>query len=239
MAVKGSWPATAAPATERRSWPASSIFPRRFRRWRQRRRVSPAWTAVVALVLFVVALPIATVLLLAINPCRQHLAASRLDRAAGSLLRTLLLSGGVAALTFTIGTARRGSSPCTASRAAACSTACWCCRWRCRPTSSPTATWSCSTSPGPCSGRCARCSAGTRCKDYWFPEVRTLARRHAGAVGRALPLCLPLGARELRAAVGVRAGGGAHAGAHARPAPSGRWRCRWRDRRSRPASRWR
>ena len=26
----------------------------------------------------------------------------------------------------------------------------------------------------PCSARCAPCSAGTRCRDYWFPEVRTL-----------------------------------------------------------------
>ncbi len=38
-------------------------------------------------------------------------------------------------------------------------------------------------------------------------------RRHHRPVGRALPLRLPDGARELRAAVGVRAGGGAHTGA--------------------------
>ena len=49
-------------------------------------------------------------------------------------------------------------------------------------------------------------------KDYWFPEVRTLAGRHPRPVGRALSLCLSLGASELRAAVDLRAGGGAHAG---------------------------
>ena len=38
-------------------------------------------------------------------------------------------------------------------------------------------------------------------------------RCHPGAVGRALPLRVPVGARELRAAVDLRARGGAHAGA--------------------------
>jgi iron(III) transport system permease protein len=72
--------------------------------WRQKRRVSPIWTAVVALVLLVVALPIATVLLLALTPAENiwpHLVSTVLP---GSLSRTLLLSGGVAVLTFAVGT---------------------------------------------------------------------------------------------------------------------------------------
>ena len=72
--------------------------------WRQRQRVSPAWTGVVAIVLSVVALPIVTVLLLAINPSDNiwpHLVSTVLP---GSLWRTLLLSTGVAAVTLAVGT---------------------------------------------------------------------------------------------------------------------------------------
>ncbi|MEO8419618.1 MAG: iron ABC transporter permease [Hyphomicrobium sp.] len=73
--------------------------------WRQRQRVSPAWTAVVAVVVAIVALPVATVLLLAINPSDNiwpHLVSTVLP---GSLWRTVLLSAGVAAVTFSVGTA--------------------------------------------------------------------------------------------------------------------------------------
>jgi iron(III) transport system permease protein len=73
--------------------------------WRQRQRVSPAWTAGVAIIVSVVALPVATVLLLAINPADNiwpHLVSTVLP---GSLWRTLLLSAGVAAVTFAVGTA--------------------------------------------------------------------------------------------------------------------------------------
>ena len=72
---------------------------------RRRLGAAPAWTAVVALVLFIVVLPIATVLLLALNPADNiwpHLVSTVLP---GSLARTLLMSGGVAAVTFAIGTA--------------------------------------------------------------------------------------------------------------------------------------
>jgi len=67
--------------------------------------VSPAWTAVVTLILAVVALPIATVVLLALTPADNiwpHLVSTVLP---GSLLRTVLLSGGVGLLTFCVGTA--------------------------------------------------------------------------------------------------------------------------------------
>jgi iron(III) transport system permease protein len=73
--------------------------------WRQRQLVSPGWTAIVAIIASVVALPIATVLLLAINPADNiwpHLVSTVLP---GSLWRTLLLSAGVATVTFAVGTA--------------------------------------------------------------------------------------------------------------------------------------
>ena len=70
------------------------------------------------------------------------------------------------------------------------------------------------------------------------PRRAQHGRRHPGAVGGALSLRLSLGAGELRAAVGVRAGGGAHAWAAPRPACCGRWRCPWRGRRWRAAWRW-
>ncbi|KAB2941629.1 MAG: iron ABC transporter permease [Hyphomicrobium sp.] len=76
-----------------------------FKAHRRTRRVSPAWTAIVAAILLVVALPIATVLLLALSPSDNiwpHLASTVLP---GSLARTLLLSSGVGLLTFAVGTA--------------------------------------------------------------------------------------------------------------------------------------
>ena len=52
------------------------------------------------------------------------------------------------------------------------------------------------------------------------PRRPLARRRRVRALGRALPVCLSLGAGELRAAVGVRARGGAHARAARRSAPS-------------------
>lgn len=72
--------------------------------WRQKRRSSPAWTVAVALILLVVALPVVTVVLLALTPADNiwpHLVATVLP---GSLARTLLLAGGVGVLTFVVGT---------------------------------------------------------------------------------------------------------------------------------------
>jgi iron(III) transport system permease protein len=73
--------------------------------WRRRRRTSPAWTAVVALILGVVALPVVTVLALALSPSDNiwpHLVRTVLP---GSLMRTLLLAAGAGTLCFAIGTA--------------------------------------------------------------------------------------------------------------------------------------
>ena len=72
---------------------------------RHTRAVSPAWTAIVAAILAAVALPIATVVWLALNPADNiwpHLVSTVLP---GSVARTLLLSGGVATLAFFVGTA--------------------------------------------------------------------------------------------------------------------------------------
>ncbi|MFA5900604.1 MAG: ABC transporter permease subunit, partial [Hyphomicrobium sp.] len=79
-------------------------MPATLKLWHQRRRVSPAWTALVAVVLFVVALPICTVVLLALTPADNiwpHLVATVLP---GSVLRTVQLSAGVGIVTFAVGT---------------------------------------------------------------------------------------------------------------------------------------
>ncbi len=74
--------------------------------WRAHRQgVSPAWTLITAVIVLVGALPIATVIVLALSPGDNiwpHLASTVLP---GSLARTLLLSGGVAVVTFVVGTA--------------------------------------------------------------------------------------------------------------------------------------
>jgi len=73
--------------------------------WRRKRRASPAWTAIVALILATVALPIVTVLLLALAPADNiwpHLVRTVLP---GSLFRTVLLAAGAGTLAFGVGTA--------------------------------------------------------------------------------------------------------------------------------------
>ena len=90
--------------------------------------------------------------------------------------------------------------------------------------------------------RSARAAGGVRLahgQGLLVPRGALAHRRRAHPVGRALPLRVPLGARELRAAVGLRARGGAHAGAHLRRHLLVGRACRWRGRRSRPAWRWR
>ena len=92
------------------AWLADAItgfanLPAAVKAWRRRRRVSPAWTIIVAVVSLIVALPIATVVLLALTPTDNiwpHLASTVLP---GSLTRTLLLSGGVSVVAFSVGTA--------------------------------------------------------------------------------------------------------------------------------------
>lgn len=72
--------------------------------WRRRRSTSPAWTVGVALILTVIALPIVSVLLLALAPADNiwpHLVETVLP---GSLMRTLLLAAGAGTLAFLVGT---------------------------------------------------------------------------------------------------------------------------------------
>ena len=107
MSVRGPEPISPAPPPPRLSEALAGIFnlPSALSSWHRKRHVSPPWTAIAALVLLVVALPIVTVLLLALNPADNiwpHLVSTVLP---GSLWRTLLLSGGVAVLTFAVGTA--------------------------------------------------------------------------------------------------------------------------------------
>lgn len=82
-----------------------SRLPHAIGAWRQKRRASPAWTVIVALILAVVTLPVATLLALALTPADNiwpHLVRTVLP---GSLARTILLAGGVAAIAFAVGTA--------------------------------------------------------------------------------------------------------------------------------------
>ncbi len=79
-------------------------LPQALRTWRGRRRASPAWTLVVALILAVVALPVITVVHLALAPTDNiwpHLVRTVLP---GSLMRTLLLAAGAGTLCFAVGT---------------------------------------------------------------------------------------------------------------------------------------
>jgi iron(III) transport system permease protein len=79
--------------------------PRSISAWRAKRRSSPVWTAAVALVLAVLALPLVTVGLLALTPSENiwpHLLRTVLPR---TLLDTLLVMAGVGLVTLTVGTA--------------------------------------------------------------------------------------------------------------------------------------
>ncbi len=76
----------------------------RLETWRARRRSSPAWTAIVAVILAVMLLPIVTVLVLALSPTESiwpHLLRTVLPAA---LIDTVLLLTGVGFLTLALGT---------------------------------------------------------------------------------------------------------------------------------------
>src|SRR5687767_419413 len=106
MIVQGPEPASAGlPRLRDRLYGILGRATASFTAHRQTRAVSPAWTVVVAAILAAVALPIATVVWLALNPADNiwpHLVSTVLP---GSVARTLLLSGGVATLAFFVGTA--------------------------------------------------------------------------------------------------------------------------------------
>lgn len=82
-----------------------SRIPHAFAAWRQKQRALPAWTAFVAVILAVVALPVITIFVLALTPEENiwpHLLRTVLP---GAVLRTVLLAGGVAVIAFAVGTA--------------------------------------------------------------------------------------------------------------------------------------
>lgn len=84
---------------------SASTLSERVAAWRGRRRSSPGWTLVVAAIVAVMALPIATVLMLALAPADNiwpHLVATVLPQ---SLVDTVLLMAGVGVLTLVTGTA--------------------------------------------------------------------------------------------------------------------------------------
>ena len=102
MAVRGAqlgFPCSTAPTLERCPRGHSRSSSQQSRAWRQKRRASPAWTAIGCLILRVVALPDVTVLLLALAPPTTS-GRTCLRRAAGLPARTLLLLAGVGALTL-------------------------------------------------------------------------------------------------------------------------------------------
>ncbi|MGB3718121.1 MAG: iron ABC transporter permease [Proteobacteria bacterium] len=79
--------------------------PRAIASWRARQRVSPSWTALVALILALMMLPVITISVLALAPTENiwpHLASTVLPR---SVKETVLLMLGVGVLTLVIGTA--------------------------------------------------------------------------------------------------------------------------------------
>ncbi len=77
---------------------------RRLADWRARRRASPGWTIVVAVIVAVVLLPVASVIVLAMRPSGgawSHLVTTVLPDA---LMQTLLLMAGVGVTTLVVGT---------------------------------------------------------------------------------------------------------------------------------------
>ncbi len=82
-----------------------SALPHRLGRWRARRRSSPAWTAAVATILAVMALPLLTIAWVAFHPAENiwpHLLSTVLP---GAVRDTVLVMIAVGALTLTFGTA--------------------------------------------------------------------------------------------------------------------------------------
>src|SRR5262245_24844776 len=81
-----------------------SATPERIASWRARRSSSPAWTGSVGLILVIMAVPVAAVIYLALNPADNawpHLLRTVLPEA---LAQTIWVAGGTAVLTLTIGT---------------------------------------------------------------------------------------------------------------------------------------
>lgn len=103
--MSASWPHFLTPRPLGEVLLRMSQLPQSIARWRQKRRASPVWTVAVALILAVVAVPIVTVLTLALAPQDNiwpHLVRTVLP---GSVQRTLLLAAGAGTLAFLVGAA--------------------------------------------------------------------------------------------------------------------------------------
>ena len=181
--------------------------------WRRRRRSSPAWTIIPALLAAVMALPLATIAC-SRSPARQRLAASQRTVLPGGSSTPCCCSPVSASLTPGLrrlhGLARH-HVPVSRPR-------------RHRPPPGAAARHAdlhrrlrlgrAAGLSGPVQGllRCAvRLAVVPR---LLVSRGAQHGRRHRHPVGRALPLRLSLRPRELRAAVRLRAGGRAHAGPH-------------------------
>ena len=189
-------------------------LPAQARSWRARQRISPGWTAAVAGLAAIVALPLATIVVLALTApdnAWPHLMRTVLP---GALRDTalLMLGVGVLCLAFGTGTAWLITMYRFPGRAILD-------RLLVLPLAMPTyisrlllcgATRLFRPGAAPAAGD-VRLAHGAR---LLVPRDTHAAGRRSRAVGRSLPVRLPVGAGELRAAVGVRAGGGAHAGSY-------------------------
>ncbi|MEI9901101.1 MAG: hypothetical protein WDN31_14245 [Hyphomicrobium sp.] len=186
-------------------------LPAGLRGWRQRRHTSPAWTAIVAAILLIVALPIATVVLLALTPADNiwpHLVSTVLP---GAVLRTLLLCLGVGLVTFTVGTAAAWLVTMYRFPARELLD-----RLLVLPLAVPTYIVAyCYVElldyAGPVQTHLRSALGVTTAAGYWFPNVRLAWRSGLRVLGRPLSVRLPHGPRQLRAAIGMRARGRAHA----------------------------
>lgn len=149
-------------------------LPRAIGAWRRKRRTSPAWTVVVALIVAVIALPVVTVFLIALAPADSiwpHLSRTVLP---GSLTRTLLLATGTGTLTFLIGTATAWLVTMYRFPGRA-----WLDRLLVLPLAVPTYIVAyCYVElldyAGPVQTGMRSLFGWTRVTDYWFPQVRSL-----------------------------------------------------------------
>jgi iron(III) transport system permease protein len=142
--------------------------------WRARRRASPAWTVAVALVLAVLALPLVSVLTLALSPKENiwpHLLSNVLP---ATLWTTVKLLAGVALLTTVIGTATAWLV--TLYRFPGRDAVSW---LLLLPLAMPTYIIAmCSAEmmdySGPVQSALRAAFGWTSARDYWFPEIRSL-----------------------------------------------------------------
>ena len=149
-------------------------FPRAIMAWRARRRASPAWTVAVALVLAVLALPLISVLGLALTPKDNiwpHLVRNVLP---ATLWTTLLLLAGVAVLTAVIGAGTAWLV--TMYRFPGRDSASW---LLLLPLAMPTYIIAMCAGElmdfaGPPQAGLRALFGWTSARDYWFPEIRSL-----------------------------------------------------------------